>query len=59
MQEMRDATSPPRHARSNYGGVRVVNGNGFLEAVDKAGRGMVVVVLIFDEQVSRHDFLPM
>lgn len=43
-----------RGGRKKYGVLETVDGMGFLEAVEKAGRGATVVVYIYDDQVSAH-----
>ena len=41
-----------RRKQQVFGSIRMVDGHGFLEAVEKASRGQVVAVYIYDDQVS-------
>lgn len=56
---VRDSTMH-RNGRSRrlYGGLATVDGEGYLDAVDKSGPDTVVVVYIYDDYVSRRFTIP-
>lgn len=51
-QRIRSRTTSP--SRRVYGGMPAVDGEGYLEAIEKVARDVVVVVFIYDDQVRYH-----
>jgi hypothetical protein len=52
-ERIRSRTNSP--SRRIYGGMPLVDGEGYLDAVDKTASGTVVVVFIYDANVSKHE----